>query len=394
MNDRSNVKLVGNTTQGQNIGTGTGNIFKQKVFGNTLQFRRIKEGANIQIIQDGDDIIVSGSTGGSGGGTVTQINTNNGIIGGPITTTGTLGLTGQALALHNLSTNGLIARTGSGTVASRSISAGTGIGITNCDGIAANPTIALSNTAVTPATYGSATCVAQFTVDAQGRITAATNVEITGGGGGASTFIDLTDTPSSYAGSANCYVSVNGAASALEFVNPPSGAPAGSDGSLQYNNNGTFSGATMFYDNSTETFVLGTQGTGAANPNIYFTYQHDGCYTTDNFCFLDLGFYGNNEYRSFFLMGVENRSGFICSSDWGESITIHSQYMSNISGNHGVTICGGDLQGLRLHSTNIGFFNTPPTTKKTVTGSKGGNAALDSLITALTQLGLITNSTT
>lgn len=68
MSDRSNIKLVGNTTQGQNVGTGEGNIFKDKIGGNNLRFRRIKEGANIRIIQDGDDIVISGS---SGGGSVT-----------------------------------------------------------------------------------------------------------------------------------------------------------------------------------------------------------------------------------------------------------------------------------------------------------------------------------
>ena len=56
-------------------------------------------------------------------GTVTSIATGNGITGGTITTTGTIGLTGQALALHNLATNGLIARTGTGTVAARTITA-------------------------------------------------------------------------------------------------------------------------------------------------------------------------------------------------------------------------------------------------------------------------------
>jgi hypothetical protein len=78
---------------------------------------------------------------GTGNGTVTSIETNNGVTGGTITTTGTIGLTGQALAFHNLSTTGLIVRTGAAAVASRSISAGTGISVTNGDGISGNPTI-------------------------------------------------------------------------------------------------------------------------------------------------------------------------------------------------------------------------------------------------------------
>jgi hypothetical protein len=82
---------------------------------------------------------------GAGTGTVTSIATNNGITGGTITSTGTVGLTGQALALHNLATNGVIARTGAGTVAARTITASTGISITNGDGVSGNPTI--TNTA-------------------------------------------------------------------------------------------------------------------------------------------------------------------------------------------------------------------------------------------------------
>ena len=74
-------------------------------------------------------------------GTVTSIATNNGLIGGTITTSGTLGLTGQALALHNLATNGMIARTAAGTVAARTITAGTGITLSNGNGVSGNPTI-------------------------------------------------------------------------------------------------------------------------------------------------------------------------------------------------------------------------------------------------------------
>jgi hypothetical protein len=55
------------------------------------------------------------------------------------------GLTGQSLALHNLATNGIISRTGTGTVAARTIAASTGISVTNGNGVSGNPTI--TNTA-------------------------------------------------------------------------------------------------------------------------------------------------------------------------------------------------------------------------------------------------------
>jgi hypothetical protein len=82
-------------------------------------------------------------------GTVTSIATNNGITGGTITTTGTVGLTGQALALHNLATNGIIARTGTGTVAGRTITASTGVTVSNGDGVSGNPTISIGQAVAT-----------------------------------------------------------------------------------------------------------------------------------------------------------------------------------------------------------------------------------------------------
>ena len=41
---------------------------------------------------------------------------------------------------------------------------------------------------------------------------------------------------------------------------------------------------------------------------------------------------------------------------------------------------------------NIGFYGAAPAAKPTVTGSRGANAALASLLTALATLGLITDS--
>jgi hypothetical protein len=44
--------------------------------------------------------------------------------------------------------------------------------------------------------------------------------------------------------------------------------------------------------------------------------------------------------------------------------------------------------------SEIGFFGTTPVAKPTVTGSRGGNAALASLLTQLAAMGLIVDSTT
>lgn len=151
----------------------------------------------------------------TGTGTVTSVAASGGttgmsFTGSPITTSGTLTLTGT-LAIANGGTGATTAQnarnallpsqtgnagrylTTDGTnVSWGTISAGTvtSVAATGSSDITVGGspittsgtlTFALSNTGVTANTYGNATNVPQFTVDAKGRISSVTNVPITGG---------------------------------------------------------------------------------------------------------------------------------------------------------------------------------------------------------------------
>lgn len=95
---------------------------------------------------------------------------------------------------------------------SRTVSAGTGL--SGGGDLSANRTLSLANTAVSPGSYGSASAVATFTVDAQGRLTAAGSTAISISAGSVSglatvattgAWADITGKPSTFTPSAHTH---------------------------------------------------------------------------------------------------------------------------------------------------------------------------------------------
>jgi hypothetical protein len=138
--------------------------------------------ANITINSQGR-ITAASST--STVGTVSTINTGVGLIGGPITTSGTISLANTAVTPGTYGSGSLIPiitidAQGRITSASNSAMVGTittintGVGLTGGP-ITSTGTISLANTAVVAGVYGSSTLIPIITIDAQGRITNASN---------------------------------------------------------------------------------------------------------------------------------------------------------------------------------------------------------------------------
>ena len=69
-----------------------------------------------------------------------------------------------------------------------------------------------------------------------------------------------------------------------------------------------------------------------------------------------------------------------------------SQNMAVFSHAGGGYVTNLGTKRIEWDGTGIGFFATAPVAKPTITGSRGGNAALADLLTKLASFGLLTDS--
>lgn len=95
--------------------------------------------------------------------------------------------------------------------------------------------------------------------------------------------------------------------------------------------------------------------------------------------------------------GLEIQTPVDTANDSG--INIHDTGTAGIgvvvqSNNGQVHIAGGGGVVVNVGNNTLGFYGSAPGARPTVTGSRGGNAALASLLTGLANLGLIINSST
>lgn len=117
----------------------------------------------------------------------------------------------------------------------------------------------------------------------------------------------------------------------------------------------------------------------ASNPAVSTDAPGNGLINLQDSAGVPLGFVGYVSGSSALVMRQFIRSGLVAIQVAGSSGTILNAIIAGSTG---------------TSTPQLGFYGTAAVSKQTVTGSRGSNAALGSALTALANMGLITNSTT
>lgn len=161
-------------------------------------------------------------------------------------------------------------------------------------------------------------------------------------------------------------------------------------------------------DSSNAFVSLGEVSGGHATTGTLFYVDNSGQLYYDNL-FLDNSNQMFIENNSGAVYGVNKRGPTFAANQTQPGSQIMEAYGAEMRYKHGVkfqnvftldeniAINTGTTTGSKIGNTNsqkLGFWGATPVTRPTVTGSKGGNAALTSLCSQLAAAGLITDSTT
>lgn len=163
----------------------------------------------------------------------------------------------------------------------------------------------------------------------------------------------------------------------------------------------THGDSDIILDPGSRTTRLYSASGGAAGPVLEM--YHESASPANSDVIGDCGFYGENgqgdktrygriycDITDIFSGSEEGRMRFAVANHGAEA-----DYMTLDPGLASVRILQHcEIDGdLNHDGSNVGFYATTPIAKPTVSGAKGGNAALTSLCTQLAALGLVTDST-
>ena len=167
-----------------------------------------------------------------------------------------------------------------------------------------------------------------------------------------------------------------------QTVSGGTGTPGGLNKQVQWNDNGSFAGvigtSVQDYYNSQQVIVFSGEGTGLIFTDTPSNSGNGFAMRSGNDLAIHLGYSASGDSGYLAPFDFRFDSGIL---GWDANETTPTSWSIKYAGSG-----SGDAQ--------LGFFNTAPIVKPTITGSKGGNAALTSLLTQLSNLGLITDSTT